>query len=194
MGISRPGPGLADSACRSGCSSGSSLIFRGIGPARKIRKNGEISTLFLLAALAIPLFYLPAMFFSSTTHYTVVDIWRFWIIHLWVEGFFELFVTTMVAVLFLQAGDGFPADRHPGHLPGCHPLSRERNHRHGASLVLDRAVKHHHGPCRHVFRHGGCATDTSHPGCLGLHQVDQGRNATSAGKKSLSPTNGPFTL
>jgi nitric oxide reductase subunit B len=80
------------------------LIFRGSAPARKDPEKREISTLFLLAALAIPLFYLPALFFGSTTNYTVVDNWRFWIIHLWVEGFFELFVTTMVAVLFYHLG------------------------------------------------------------------------------------------
>ena len=80
------------------------LVFRGIGPARKDPKEKEIAILFLLAALAIPFFYLPALFFGSTTHYTVVDNWRFWIIHLWVEGFFELFVTTMVAVLFYRMG------------------------------------------------------------------------------------------
>ena len=34
----------------------------------------------------------------------MVDNWRFWIIHLWVEGFFELFATTMVAVLFYKLG------------------------------------------------------------------------------------------
>jgi nitric oxide reductase subunit B len=80
------------------------LMFRGIGPARKDPEEREISSLFLLATLAIPLFYLPAMFFNSTTNFTVVDNWRFWIIHLWVEGFFELFVTTMVAVLFYKLG------------------------------------------------------------------------------------------
>jgi len=80
------------------------LIFRGSSAARKHPEEREISTLFLLAALAIPLFYLPAMFFTGKTHYTVVDNWRFWIIHLWVEGFFELFVTTMVAVLFFKLG------------------------------------------------------------------------------------------
>ena len=61
-------------------------------------------TLFLLAALAIPVFYLPALFFTGSTNFTVVDNWRFWIIHLWVEGFFELFATTMVAVLFYKLG------------------------------------------------------------------------------------------
>ncbi|MGD0914875.1 MAG: nitric-oxide reductase large subunit [Thermodesulfobacteriota bacterium] len=80
------------------------LVFRAIRPARIDPEEREISTLFLLAALAIPLFYLPAMFFNSNTHFTVVDNWRFWIIHLWVEGFFELFVTTMVAVLFYKLG------------------------------------------------------------------------------------------
>ena len=80
------------------------LIFRAIGPARKNLEESEISSLFLYAAVAIPLFYLPAMFFTSTTHFSVVDTWRFWIIHLWVEGFFELFVTVMVAVIFYKLG------------------------------------------------------------------------------------------
>jgi Cytochrome C and Quinol oxidase polypeptide I len=37
----------------------------------------------------------PALFYGAETNYTVVDAWRFWIIHLWVEGFFEFFVTVM---------------------------------------------------------------------------------------------------
>jgi nitric oxide reductase subunit B len=80
------------------------LLFRGIAPARKNSEQREIASLFLYAAIAIPLFYLPAMFFSSTTHFSIVDTWRFWIIHLWVEGFFELFVTVMVAIIFYKLG------------------------------------------------------------------------------------------
>jgi nitric oxide reductase subunit B len=80
------------------------LLFRGIGAARQEPERREISSLFLYAALAIPLFYLPAMFFGSTSNFSVVDNWRFWIIHLWVEGFFELFVTVMVAVMFYELG------------------------------------------------------------------------------------------
>lgn len=80
------------------------LLFRAIAPARQDRERQEISSLFLYAAIAIPLFYLPAMFFDSTSHFSVVDTWRFWIIHLWVEGFFEVFVTVMVALIFYQLG------------------------------------------------------------------------------------------
>lgn len=60
--------------------------------------------MFLVAALAIPVFYVPALLFGPRTNYTVVDTWRFWIIHLWVEGFFEFFATTVVALTFHQLG------------------------------------------------------------------------------------------
>jgi nitric oxide reductase subunit B len=80
------------------------LLVRGTGPARKDPQQKEITWLFLLAAFAIPIFYLPAFFFSSASRFTVVDTWRFWIIHLWVEGFFELFVTIIVAVMFFKLG------------------------------------------------------------------------------------------
>ncbi|MFT0534329.1 nitric-oxide reductase large subunit [Castellaniella hirudinis] len=63
-----------------------------------------LARLFLWASLAIPVFYLPAVFYGAETNFTVVDLWRFWIVHLWVEGFFEFFATTVVALTFFQMG------------------------------------------------------------------------------------------
>ncbi|MGO4157143.1 nitric-oxide reductase large subunit [Cupriavidus sp. YAF13] len=63
-----------------------------------------LAKVFLLAALAIPVFYVPALFYGAHTNFTVVDTWRFWIIHLWVEGFFEFFATTVVALVLFQLG------------------------------------------------------------------------------------------
>ena len=80
------------------------LLFRALRPALADPVRREIAQLFLCAAIAIPVFYLPAMFFDGHSHFSIVDTWRFWIIHLWVEGFFEFFVTVMVAVIFLQFG------------------------------------------------------------------------------------------
>lgn len=80
------------------------LLRRAVAPARENPEGREVSSLFLYAAAAIPVFYLPAMFFDSTSHFSIVDMWRFWIIHLWVEGFFELFVTVMVAIIFYKMG------------------------------------------------------------------------------------------
>ncbi len=80
------------------------LLVRAVGRARKEPEQGRLPQLFLLAAFAIPFFYLPAFFFDATTPFTQADTWRFWIIHLWVEGFFELFATVMVAVMFVRLG------------------------------------------------------------------------------------------
>ena len=80
------------------------LLWRNVGSAWRDPERGGLVTFFLIAAAAIPVFYLPALFFNGATHYTVVDTWRFWIIHLWVEGFFELFVTVIVAIIFYELG------------------------------------------------------------------------------------------
>ena len=80
------------------------LMFRALLPA--IRRGGKdsLASLFLYAAVAIPVFYLPALFYGPHTNFAVIDNWRFWIIHLWVEGFFELFATVLVAVIFFHMG------------------------------------------------------------------------------------------
>jgi nitric oxide reductase subunit B len=80
------------------------LLARAVGPARRDPERREISTLFLISAATIPFFYLPAFFFGTEARFTVVDTWRFWIVHLWVEAFLELFVTVMVATLFFKLG------------------------------------------------------------------------------------------
>ena len=80
------------------------LVCRAVAPARREPERRGFANFFLIAAFAIPLFYLPALFYGSQTNYTIVDAWRFWIIHLWVEGFFEFFVTVIVAVIFYEMG------------------------------------------------------------------------------------------
>jgi nitric oxide reductase subunit B len=80
------------------------LLYRAIRPAWADADLRPFVGFFLIAAFAIPFFYLPAFFFDSHTHYSIVDVWRFWLIHLWVEGFFEFFVTVIVAVIFHQLG------------------------------------------------------------------------------------------
>ena len=79
-------------------------MFRALRPAIRREGTSEVSALFLYAAAAIPVFYLPALFYGPRTNFAVIDNWRFWIIHLWVEGFFELFATVLVAIMFRQIG------------------------------------------------------------------------------------------
>ncbi len=80
------------------------LLVRAVRPSKLEPIERELKIIFLLAAFAIPFFYLPAFFFGSETNFSTVDTWRFWIIHLWVEGFFEVFATVMVAIMFYKLG------------------------------------------------------------------------------------------
>jgi len=79
------------------------LMSRALRPAIRDGRS-DLASLFLYSAAAIPLFYLPALFYGPRTNFTIIDNWRFWIIHLWVEGFFELFATVLVAVMFTVLG------------------------------------------------------------------------------------------
>lgn len=80
------------------------VLIRNTMPALKVPGKRFLAWLFLLFAICVPVFYIPAIFFDDMTNYTVVDTWRFWMIHLWVEGFFEAFATTMVAMVFIELG------------------------------------------------------------------------------------------
>jgi len=66
--------------------------------------RGNMPWLFFLAALAIPAFYAVGLIARTGDHFTVTEFWRFWVVHLWVEDFLELFTTVMVAYLFVLLG------------------------------------------------------------------------------------------
>jgi nitric oxide reductase subunit B len=48
--------------------------------------------------------YGAGMLFGPKSHFAVVDFWRFWVVHLWVEDFLELFTTITVAYMFVLIG------------------------------------------------------------------------------------------
>jgi nitric oxide reductase subunit B len=79
------------------------IVFRGIksGLKRESDKGGLIHLLFY-SAIAVPAFYFFAFMINPGTHYTFADYWRWWIIHLWVEGIFEVFAVVVIGFLMVQ--------------------------------------------------------------------------------------------
>lgn len=81
------------------------LIVRAVRPALKIAgEQRNLLYLFLLSAGAIGLFYAAGLNWGQHTHLSIVEYWRWWVVHLWVEGFFEVFATTVIAFLFTRLG------------------------------------------------------------------------------------------
>jgi nitric oxide reductase subunit B len=66
--------------------------------------RGNMPWLFFFAALAIPAFYAVGLLARDQSTFTAADFWRFWVVHLWVEDFLELFTTVMVAYIFVLLG------------------------------------------------------------------------------------------
>ncbi|WP_333852947.1 nitric-oxide reductase large subunit [Epilithonimonas sp.] len=81
------------------------LMVRALLPALK-KKDGDrhLLLLFTLSAVAIALFYGAGLMYGRQTHMAIAEYWRWWVVHLWVEGFFEVFATVVAAFLFTRLG------------------------------------------------------------------------------------------
>jgi len=78
------------------------LIARSAIPALRKDGNRSLVMLYLITTAGIALFYAPGLFWGMRSHLTVVEYWRWWVVHLWVEGFFEVFATVVIAFLFAK--------------------------------------------------------------------------------------------
>ncbi|MFZ4619480.1 MAG: nitric-oxide reductase large subunit [Bacteroidota bacterium] len=79
------------------------LMVRSIAPALK-RKDEQrpILILFLISSGAIASFYGAALMYGKHSNLAVAEYWRWWVVHLWVEGFFEVFASVVIAFLFAR--------------------------------------------------------------------------------------------
>jgi nitric oxide reductase subunit B len=80
------------------------ILYRGLRGRLAGESRGNLPYLFFYSALTIPLFYAVGLLNRSHTNFAIADFWRFWVVHLWVEDFLELFTTIMVAYIFVLLG------------------------------------------------------------------------------------------
>jgi nitric oxide reductase subunit B len=81
------------------------LVVRSVRPALKTGGDQkQLLWLFLVSSAAIGLFYGAGLTWGQHTHLSIVEYWRWWVVHLWVEGFFEVFATTVIAFFFTRLG------------------------------------------------------------------------------------------
>ena len=81
------------------------LMVRAIRPAfQQATANRHLLGMFVISATAIALFYGAGLMWGRQTNLAVAEYWRWWVVHLWVEGFFEVFATVVIAFLFVRMG------------------------------------------------------------------------------------------
>ncbi len=79
------------------------LLGRAIWPALKVPgETRHLIVLFLVASVAIATFYGAGLMWGRQTNLAIAEYWRWWVVHLWVEGFFEVFAVVVMAFLFVR--------------------------------------------------------------------------------------------
>ncbi len=81
------------------------LVGRALWPAMRSRnETSSIAGLLFLSTVAIGLLYAAGLMWKEDTHISIVTYWKFWIVHLWVEGFFEVFAVAVISFIFVKLG------------------------------------------------------------------------------------------
>lgn len=79
------------------------LVWRALQPALARRDQSySLLLMFVLSSIAIPLFYAAGLMYGERSNLVTAEYWRWWVVHLWVEGFFEVFATVVIAFLLTR--------------------------------------------------------------------------------------------
>jgi nitric oxide reductase subunit B len=81
------------------------LMLRALWPLfQKRASNTSLVFLVVVATITIGLLYGAGLMWGQNTHFSIMEYWRWWVVHLWVEGIFEVFATAIIATLFVRMG------------------------------------------------------------------------------------------
>ncbi|WP_133477561.1 nitric-oxide reductase large subunit [Cognatilysobacter segetis] len=82
------------------------LVGRALWPVLRSTKDETkpIVGLMFLSTVCIGLFFGSALMWGEKTHIAEVEYWRWWLVHLWVEGFFEVFAAAVMSLIFVKLG------------------------------------------------------------------------------------------
>lgn len=79
------------------------LMVRALLPALKRKSESrQLLIMFVISSAAIASFYGAGLMWGRQTNLALAEYWRWWVVHLWVEGFFEVFATVVIAFLFVR--------------------------------------------------------------------------------------------
>jgi nitric oxide reductase subunit B len=81
------------------------LVARALAPALQRRdEQRPLLLILLISTIAIAGFYFAALGAGRHSNLATAEYWRWWVVHLWVEGFFEVFATAVIALLLVRLG------------------------------------------------------------------------------------------
>ncbi len=80
------------------------IVYRGIKPAFIKHEPWNLPNWIMYSVIGIPLLFLSGFVARPETNFVIADFWRWMVIHMWVEAFFEVFITVIVSYLMVLMG------------------------------------------------------------------------------------------
>lgn len=80
------------------------LVLRALWPIFQGAVDNSLVFLVVVATISIGLLYGAGLMWGQNTHISIMEYWRWWVVHLWVEGIFEVFATAIISTLFVRMG------------------------------------------------------------------------------------------
>ena len=80
------------------------IVYRGVKPAFIKGEPWNVPNWIFYSVIGIPLLFLSGFVARPETNFVIADFWRWMVIHMWVEAFFEVFITVIVSYLMVLMG------------------------------------------------------------------------------------------
>ncbi|MFB6125485.1 MAG: nitric-oxide reductase large subunit [Halanaeroarchaeum sp.] len=78
------------------------LVARGFKPLLEREHRYGLAHMIIYAGGSIGLLFGAGFMFTPKTNIAVTEFWRWWVVHMWVEGAFEFFIVAIVAVVLVS--------------------------------------------------------------------------------------------
>ena len=79
-------------------------VYRGVKPAFVKGQPWNLPNWIIYSIIGIPLLFLSGFVARPETNFVIADFWRWMVVHMWVEAFFEVFITVIVSYLMVLMG------------------------------------------------------------------------------------------
>ena len=83
------------------------IVYRAVFPHLQMGHKDELNSLiwfYVFSAVFVVAFFSFGLFYGRGSHMTMADYWRWFVVHIWVEGIFEFFGVAAIAVLLVVMG------------------------------------------------------------------------------------------
>jgi nitric oxide reductase subunit B len=80
------------------------VVYRGVKPAFIKGMPWNLPNWITYSVIGIPLLFISGFVARPETNFVIADFWRWMVVHMWVEAFFEVFITVIVSYLMVLMG------------------------------------------------------------------------------------------